>query len=216
MHVLDTVRTQWRLWARQCGFDDTISEHWLADLIVRYQEPQRHYHGLTHIVDLLKKLEAHADGFKSYEETVAALFFHDAIYDIPGSENEAQSAVLAGHALEELGFSPDSIGRVKSTILATANHAKTDDHDINLFVDLDMSILGAPQDVYKTYAERIMAEYLPVYDRQMYTNGRMELFLKPTLAADRMFLTERFRPLDEQARSNLQWEIGWLREDAAA
>jgi len=48
----------------------------------------------------------------------------------------------------------------------------------------------------------------------MYTNGRIELFLKPTLAGDRMFLTERFRSLEEEARSNLQWEIAWLREEA--
>lgn len=213
MTVLDEVLAQWRLWARQCGFDATLSEHWLADLIVRYQEPQRHYHGLTHIADLLEKLEANADGFTSYEETVAALYFHDAIYDIPGPENEAQSARLAGQALNELGFSKDCVDRVKSTILATANHAKTGDDDTNLFVDLDMSILGAPQDVYRTYAERVMAEYLPVYDRQLYTNGRIELFLKPTLAGDGLFLTERFQSMEDQARSNLNWEIAWLQEE---
>ncbi|MGZ5446167.1 MAG: HD domain-containing protein [Thermoanaerobaculia bacterium] len=93
-----------------------IAERWLRDLETRYSEPHRHYHTRTHIEHMLELLP-HAD-----ETVVAAVWFHDAIYD--GYQNEERSAALAARAMGELGFTEEKTALVERMIVATKRHER--------------------------------------------------------------------------------------------
>ena len=64
-----------------------VAERWWRVVETRYSEEHRHYHTLAHIEHLLELLP-HAD-----ETVLAAVWFHDAIYD--SAQNEERSAALS-------------------------------------------------------------------------------------------------------------------------
>ena len=85
------------------------------------------------------------------EAVEAAIWFHDAIYDSKAKDNEAQSAALAEKKLAGRA-DPDRLRRILAMIIATATHElpRFDDahsiRDAALFLDMDLSILGAAPD----------------------------------------------------------------------
>ena len=174
-------------------------------LTAAYGEPHRHYHSLAHIAAVVDFANAHRDLFDDGDAALLALFFHDFVYDPARHDNEAQSAVVLRDTLPELAG--ERLDRACRHILATQKHEPNDDPDTNLVLDIDMAILGAPWDMYRIYAEGVWREYLPVYGAEAYARGRVELFLKPTLQRDRLFLTDTFTGLEDQARRNLSDEI---------
>lgn len=202
---------QWRALAERRGWNDAASERWLADLLDRHGEPHRHYHGVRHIADLLGRIAAL--DFTRPDEAVAAAFLHDAIYAVGAPDNEARSADLALQALGELdgdGFA----GQVAALCEATATHAATGEADTDLFLDADMAVLGDPAPAYARYREAVMREYLTAVPRDDYLAGRVALFIEPTLAGERIFLTPTFAGREAQARENLAAEREWLRTGA--
>ena len=207
----DLFEKEWNAWTERSGASAAAAQRWLADLAGRYAEPQRHYHGRSHIVDLLKKFTPLAEQFELQEEAMAALYFHDAIYEIGKPDNESLSAELARQALPELGFPTDATARVATIVEATASHAVTGDADTDLFIDLDMSILSEARETYASYASSIMAEFTTVYSKADYVVGRTSMFLEPSLKRERLFLTNRYFADESAARENMVWEIGWLR-----
>jgi predicted metal-dependent HD superfamily phosphohydrolase len=99
-------------------------------LLTRYREPHRRYHGVTHLVWVLRHVRELAE-----HEPVAdlaavrmAAFFHDAVYDPRASDNEHVSARLAESVVGEfttfadLAWAPDRITHVVAMIEATATH----------------------------------------------------------------------------------------------
>lgn len=206
----DAFADRWRLWARSCGFNDGPSEHWLAELSAAYSGPNRHYHSKAHILDLLTKLDGLAGKFGNTNDVIAAIYFHDVIYDVMASDNEVRSAELARTALLQLSFDESGIERVVDLVKATAEHTATPDFETNLFVDMDMSILAAERDLYQAYAEAVMAEYTSVFPREAYIQGRKSLFLNPVLERGTVFLTPEFGANESSALENMAWELKWL------
>jgi predicted metal-dependent HD superfamily phosphohydrolase len=80
-----------------------------------------------------------------------------------------------------------------------------------LFLDADLSILGAPEAAYWAYAHQIRREYQAV-PAPAYRAGRGQV-LSRLLAAPVLFHTPALREeLDAPARRNLQAEIdAWAR-----
>lgn len=200
MIVLDKV------WSRLChdlGIGDTKRDAVWHDIAAAYAEPQRHYHTQDHIAAVIADAERLRGRFADLNAALLALFFHDFVYDPARHDNEARSA----DRLRELFPDVGPIDRACAHILATQHHNAHDDPDTNLVLDIDMAILGAPWDAYRAYAEGVCREYLPVYGAEAYAKGRSELFLKPTLQRERLFLTADFAHLETQAKSNLQMEL---------
>ncbi len=174
-----------------------VAERWLRELEARYAEPHRHYHTLAHIEHMLELLP-HAD-----ETTVAAVWFHDAIYD--GPRNEERSAELAARALRELGFA--QIPLVEQMILATKSHEQ---HDLPApalaFLDADLAILGSEREPYDEYVRQVRAEYAHVPD-DAFRIGRNAI-LRAFLARPRIYFTDEFfERFEKRARANLEREI---------
>lgn len=153
-------------------------------------------------------------GFERPGEAAATAFWHDAIYRIGASDNEEASARLAVEALDELGFDRDGRERVASAIRATATHEATGVRDVDLFLDLDMAVLGDDPEGYALYRDALLAEYVPAIPLASYAMGRIALFIDPTLARERIFLTAAFADREAQARENLGAERAWLEATA--
>ena len=181
-----------------------------------YGEPQRHYHTLDHIAAVAADAGGLRDRFARPDAALLALFFHDIVYDPARRDNETRSADKLDTWLGRR-IDAEVLAFCRRAIEATASHAGQGDPDIDLVLDIDMAILGAPRDAYLRYAEGVAREYLPVYGFDAYAAGRARLFLEPTLARGPLFLTAPFAALEDQARANMaeelaQWTSGAIAE----
>jgi predicted metal-dependent HD superfamily phosphohydrolase len=82
------------------------------------------------------------------------------------------------------------------------------DRDLQLFIDLDMSILGEEAERYKSYAVEIRNEYIHVISSE-YCEKRSK-FLRNTLKSEHLSATSEFRAFDARAKENIEWEINEL------
>jgi predicted metal-dependent HD superfamily phosphohydrolase len=179
----------------------------LRRLIAAYQAPERHYHTLAHIDNLLNLVDAAV----LHDPTVVqlAVWFHDVVYDALKSDNETRSAAQALDFLAHSTLEPARQQRVAFLIERTHDHTQpqpADDTDLLYFLDADLSILGAPAAAYQAYARQIRQEYRLVPDL-LYRPGRRKVLAK-MLAAPVLFHTPALREeLDAAARRNLAAEI---------
>jgi predicted metal-dependent HD superfamily phosphohydrolase len=186
-----------------------------ASLCAAYGSPPRAYHHFGHVQDVLVHYRAveSGPGWHHPNEVWLAVLYHDAVY-VPGrSDNEAASARLAIEHIER--WWPQSgidAQRVADLILLTARHGALGiedagmgeaGEDARLFLDCDMAILGASQEVFAAYDRAIADEYSAV-PRWLYRIKRRQFF-KRLLASDTIFLSDFFRDrIETQARRNLQ------------
>jgi predicted metal-dependent HD superfamily phosphohydrolase len=193
-------------WRAAAGADGA-ADRWLDVLTRQYSGPDRHYHNLHHVAEMLRLLEQFEGVNGDHAAVRFAAWFHDAVYDTRSMTNEEQSAALAGRALEELGVPPESIESARRLILATRRHeAEGDVPDLNLFLDADLSILGAEWETYLAYSEAIRREYSWVPDAA-YREGRLKV-LTNFLGRERLYYTEPLAVrFEARARSNLSNEI---------
>jgi len=171
-----------------------------------YREPPRAYHSLGHVcavIDQWRDIDQRL-GWKRRPETFLALLYHDAIYVGGRSDNEERSAVFAREQIGDLA--EVDVCEVERLILLTAQHGKLTpdivDRDAGLFLDCDMSILGAEPDVFAAYEAGIRSEYAHVPDL-LFRIGRRR-FLQRLLDQQRIFLSDDFHNrIDRQVRVNL-------------
>ncbi|MET0540623.1 MAG: N-methyl-D-aspartate receptor NMDAR2C subunit [Variovorax sp.] len=179
----------------------------MDDLLARYAEPQRHYHTLQHLGECLAAFERERPVALHPGEVALALWFHDAIYDLGAHDNEARSADWARDALRQAGASAEVAGRAHALVMATRHDAVPVDTDAQLLVDIDLSILGAPEPRFAEYEQQIRAEYAFV-PREVF-EPRRRAILGAFLARDPLYLTTGIRTRHEaDARRNLQRAIG--------
>ncbi|TPL85471.1 hypothetical protein FJ950_11960 [Mesorhizobium sp. B2-3-14] len=178
-----------------------------TELSVLYKAGDRHYHNLTHIEAMLELADDYRTLLDDPEAVEAAIWFHDAVYDSRAKDNEAQSAALAEQKLAGR-IDAGRLSRVSAMILATATHQLPlfDDvaatRDASLFLDMDLSILGAAPDAFDAYERAVRHEYGWV-EEPMWRAGRGAV-LKSFLARPHIFHTQEFRQrFEPQARRNI-------------
>ncbi len=178
-----------------------------AKLAAAYSAPDRHYHTLQHLENLRRQVAA----FPQEDAVVVglAIWFHDVVYQALRSDNEAKSAEWALAFLRKTSLEPARCERVADLILRTADHTQPQplaDADLLLFLDADLSILGAPAAAYWDYARQVRREYRLVPDL-LYRPGRRKVLAR-LLAAPVLFHTPALRAeFDLAARRNLQAEL---------
>ncbi|HET7735052.1 MAG TPA: hypothetical protein VFK52_03695 [Nocardioidaceae bacterium] len=177
----------------------------LRDRLVAAYSSGRGYHDLQHLNEVLGRLAEL--GVTDTEVTLAA-WYHDAVYDDAG-DNEERSAQLA---LQELagvdGVDEQEVARL---VLVTKAHSPSpDDTAGGALCDADLGILAAPRDRYDDYVAGVRREYARFSD-QDFARGRIAV-LEPLLAKESIFHTAAARVAWEQtARENLRREIAQLR-----
>ncbi|KAK5579413.1 hypothetical protein RB653_009096 [Dictyostelium firmibasis] len=192
------------------------TDKWWNVINQRYNEKQRYYHNLAHINELLNLEEQFNSKLKKSEVVQWSIWFHDIIYDPTKSDNEEQSAKLFHDFSKDVRL-PDQVTLdVSRYILATANHTKVksdaeSDKDLLYFLDMDLSILGTDESIYKTYSDAIKKEYSHIEDDK-YRVGRSKILQSFVDAGyESLFKTNEFKEIyGQKAIENLKNEIKQL------
>ncbi|KAI9337028.1 hypothetical protein DFJ73DRAFT_628999 [Zopfochytrium polystomum] len=196
-------------------------------LVAAYASPSRHYHSTSHIAALLSTLDKEAHTALRGSPPGArpavyfAIWFHDAVYDTKATHgwNEEESARLWIDFAEQAKPHLDEIKvAVAFLIRLTISHRLPNaDEDIpaplslaaiSLFLDLDLSVLGADSDVYDSYVEGVRLEYADVYTTEQFRKGRAAI-MRNFLHREKLFFgdSDWSRRLEERARRNIQREL---------
>ena len=118
--------------------------------------------------------------------------------------------MLAEQCLTDAGAGSDLTSAVRDLVLATKTHDASNHSDASLLVDIDLSILGQPENRFWEYEEQIRQEYAWVPD-PLFASRRAEI-LENFLARDRIYATDWFsQSCERQARSNLKASLARLR-----
>ncbi len=189
----------------------SVPSHVIAGLKTRYDEPQRHYHSWAHVEALLRHFETLRAKMSDAGPVLWALYYHDAVYDPKAPDNEEQSAeLLRVEAAEHLAA--DDLQFAYDIIIGTKTHELVGDWpdakraDMALFLDMDLSILAAPEPVFDQYERDVRAEYAFVPE-DAFKAGRAAI-LKRFLERDRIYYTATCRDRWEAvARANLSRSI---------
>jgi predicted metal-dependent HD superfamily phosphohydrolase len=149
-----------------------VTDEKFVDVLDRYGQIHRHYHGLYHIAFLYALhddlcFQNDALFLKNrLKDVCRAILYHDAIYDPTSKTNEYDSAQLwVAH-----GGSPDDW--VYSAIMATAAHLterpveNDDDRLREWFVGLDLASLAAPTEIFTLNNKLIRLEFGHISDQQ--------------------------------------------------
>ncbi len=207
----------WKLCKRMKIKDKEAIVHAFSSLYELYSQPQRHYHDVSHIVHCLKELEQVRKICPNYNAVEMALWFHDAVYDLRRSKLELQSAGLALLVLDELGMSDAFRVYVHRLIMATTHKEMPQEVGAKYVVDIDLSSLGAPPEVFEENTKKIFLEYQKAKSITMeeFNTGRAAFFLGMMNNRPHIFSTEYFRKKYElQAIENLKRSYNNLRTGA--
>jgi predicted metal-dependent HD superfamily phosphohydrolase len=206
----ENLRVLWdQLAGRYCS-DTSLTERFFNEIERKYTSSRRHYHNLQHIQALLDLCESNAGQLQDADVVAFSIFYHDIIYNVLRKDNEPRSARIAVKRLQALSVSPEKIEQVKIYIEATQTHAitaaVTHTGDLQLFLDFDMSIVGADWAAYETYTRQVRREYR-IYPDKIYYPGRKQ-FLQHCLQGEHIFQTPVFRERYEaRARENMVLEL---------
>jgi predicted metal-dependent HD superfamily phosphohydrolase len=178
-------------------------------LVDAWREPQRRYHTVQHLAECIGHLEPVRQLAAAPGQVELALWFHDAVYDVRGHDNEARSAAWAVAELCAAGVAGAAATRVHELVMATRHAALPETPDEALLVDIDLAILGAPQERFAQYEAQVRAEYAWV-DDAVFRSRRRDV-LTGFLARPTIYATAHFRTLLEAAaRANLERSIARL------
>ena len=168
----------------------------------------RHYHTLTHLNACLRELDGARELATRAGEVELALWFHDAIYRSWRRDNEHQSAALAARVLR--AASVECVERIRQMVLATSHREEGFAGDTALVVDIDLSILGQPPEIYAQFERAIRREYWWV-SRAKYVAGRTAV-LQKFLGRRAVYQHDRFfERYEKQARANIAGAIEQLK-----
>ena len=209
-HDLEFLHAQWISLASSTTSNLFVIESIFNSIIEQYSAKNRAYHNLSHIQSLLALGETLLDKIQNPKAVYFAIWFHDIIYNTKRSDNEDKSAGFAAEALTGIGVPEQTIAVTQEMILATKHHRGTDlSWDMKAFLDLDTSILGAPEETYQEYSRAIRKEYSWVPDF-LYRKGRMKV-LNDFLEREHIYHTKEIGAEYEiEARRNIASEIRGL------
>ena len=178
----------------------------LRDELVAAYSHDRGYHDLRHLEEVLSLIAELGEAENT--EVVLAAWFHDAVYDSSG-DNEERSAQLALSSL--VGVSGVDAAEVARLVRLTTTHrAGPDDHNGAVLCDADLAILAAPAARYAEYVAGVRQEYAAVPDLD-FRVGRLAILEKLAMSETLFQTPHAQRSWEAAARENLLAEIDELR-----
>ena len=204
------VRRRFSIACESLGVTKPKERDWWRRVETKYTEPNRYYHTLVHIDAMLTLATNH-----EVQDRVAvdlATIFHDIVYDAVtggGGRNERESAQVFVEFAHSTTMTSERIEKVVNWIERTWSHDGAGlDSDGQLFMDFDMSILGAESEAYALYASQVRREYGHV--NWLYWRVGRSQFLSAS-TSKRVFCTSEFAALEGKARENALAECLKLR-----
>jgi predicted metal-dependent HD superfamily phosphohydrolase len=197
-----------KLWREIGAKDDGLAVY--QEMLSVYIEPHRYYHNLNHIVECLNEFDTARELAQQPLAVELAIWFHDAIYDTHAANNEEKSAELAQKRIADAKAGGELCASVFALVMATKSHDPSLHPDAPLLVDIDLSILGKPEDRFWEYESQIRREYDWV-PGNVFAMKRAEI-LEHFLARERIYSTKQFFVrYEQQARANLQASVEQLK-----
>ncbi len=198
----DGLVQRWQQLAHDLGLHDSAPLG--KELVERYREPHRRFHGPAHLVQLLDLL----DEIGTDRRLHLAAWIHDAIYQPGRRDNERRSAALARQRLTAACLPDADIAFVVQAVHATAGHTN-DDPALDPLLDADLAVLGACPDDYRAYSRAIRQEFARV-PALLFDPARAR-FLRSMLERPALYRTPLcHQRYERQARQNLQAELDHL------
>ncbi len=211
MGILTDFDDAWREMLQTLGASEEAAEKMKAEVLARYEEPERAYHNLGHALRVWQDVTQYAseEGIADTGAVQLAALLHDVVYDPRRQDNEAQSAEFAVHWGRTLGLGSFVMDRAAEIILATQHHGSTSAVEIGVVLDADLAILAASSEDYEAYRKAIRQEYAWVTEEEWIVGrGRV---LSAFLARDQIYhrpaLAQR---LEAAARANMTRELALL------
>lgn len=192
---------------RKYSDDEPYNSACWCEIENKYSSKSRYYHTLEHLENMLAELEQ-VTAYVQYIDTLLfAIYYHDIIYKPTQSNNEHQSALFFQKRIIKTSF--PHFCEAMAQIEATKTHQLSTDPDTNIFLDIDLSILGKSPKEYKTYCENIRKEYR-IYPDIVYRKGRKKV-LENILAQNAIYKTVFFKQkFEAQAQENIRREVKQL------
>ena len=187
------------LWERRIGAGAGVV---FDELDALYREPHRRYHTPAHIEHCLRLFDLAADRMDEPDAVETALWFHDAIYDVPTEKNELRSAELFAARAGGRG-SERFRSKVRRLIMATTHREPPATLDESFIVDIDLSSFGLPWEEFLRDSVAVREEFPHVPDAEFYPRQRK--FVESLAARPAFYFTEFFRDRYEaRARENVE------------
>ncbi|WP_246843103.1 hypothetical protein [Allokutzneria sp. NRRL B-24872] len=208
------VRDAWTRAVAGRGGDAGKAAASAEELLARYGEAHRGYHTERHVLAMLADVELLAENIAiepaERDVLTLAICAHDVVYNGQPGEDERASAAWARHHLADADVPGEVIDRVAALVLATITHeAAGEDSLADVLLDVDLAILGAPQEKYDAYVRAVRAEYSHVADEQ-WRVGRAAV-LRSLVERDVLYRTaDARRRWDSFARNNMRRELAAL------
>jgi predicted metal-dependent HD superfamily phosphohydrolase len=178
------------------------------DLLDRWGEEHRKYHGRTHLLAVLEALDLLTEPADPPRAVLLAAWFHDAVYRGIAGQDEEESARLAEDRLAHAGLPAAEVDEVARLVRMTADHQpEPGDGAAALLSDADLSVLGGEPAAYARYLAAVRQDFAHIGDDD-FAAGRAAV-VRQLMALDPLFHTPRGRALWlDTARKNLQAELG--------
>lgn len=174
-------------------------------LLAAYGSPDRGYHDVTHLSEVLRRLEELAAVDDT--EVVLAAWYHDAVYS-RADDDEERSAQLAETQLGEEG-SVDAAEVARLVRLTCGHDPMPGDFRGAVLSDADLAILASPPDRYEQYVDGVRAEYAHLPD-EVFQSARTGV-LRTLLAKEFLFASDHARRhWEDIARANVARELDRL------
>lgn len=194
----------------------------VAALLARWDEPERKYHNITHLVDVLSRVDELAEETHEPNLVRLAAWYHGAIFDASApaieahhaGEDETAGARLATTELTALGLPPQSVARVAELVLALKHHTPTPrDFDCAVLCDADLAMLAVEPQRYKVYVRELREEYshVPIAE---YVASRIAILAR-LQQREHLYASGMGAAWEEAARQNLEAELCRLRKEQA-
>ncbi len=142
-----------------------------TDIVNRYSEPQRFYHTLDHIVEVLNELRN--SDLLIHDELFLAAIFHDIVYNPQSKTNEEDSATFFLNEAKSSQLTTEQKEHIKQLILDTKHHKPTVKFSEE-FIKADLAILNSSFDKLIKYEKQIFKEFQFV-DYKDYKVKRIEV-----------------------------------------
>ncbi|MDP6708552.1 MAG: N-methyl-D-aspartate receptor NMDAR2C subunit [Alphaproteobacteria bacterium] len=203
-----TSLERWSDLCKRLGAGGDVSAVY-ARLAELHEGPRRAYHKLSHIEHCLDEFDDARELAEHPLEVEFAIWFHDAIYDPHANDNEERSAALAQETARDMGLADGFGARVADLILTSKHATDPQGTDAEIFVDIDLAILGTSEVLFDAYEKDIRKEYYFV--PEMIFRVKRAQILRGFLDRKTIYSTAYFREkYERQARANIERSLARL------